>query len=809
MFCDQCGFKNTDDDVFCQQCGNKLIHDQQTESLAAQQQVPATQPAPQQPTSQPVPTTQPIPSTQSNTTPSDAQHPNGDTTNSPVTSPSSVPPTALPPETPASAQQTHNTTPRKKHTFTIVLSIIAALIVIALVATFVTWKMELWGGKTLPNQQALAQELQVKDAKQLKAKDVAKHLKTKGFTVKIERVFSGNTPGTFVGYQGADADSRQSLSQHITVQESAGPGVPQGTVGKPADQIVTTLQNMGVPVHYKQVTVHDKKQHPVGSVVLTSPADGMPLAEADTERGIMVGVASDQDGIPADIQGMNPDDAQTMLEDMGYTVKTEYKFSSKQYVDKVAATNPAPGSPLDEGDSITLYIGADASKTMDLITEKTQYGTMPRIHPKAVAGTYCKSDIQDPNKDCVSLNSRKMKYPMGGLMGVALSDSDNEMNVFPFSQNYTSLENAPTIDGKNAYDELLFTKGWGAFELFTLQNTLQCGDNFLHEGTSMIWCYQGKLYTTDDLDKHPEISTEQDSMQNVMQDYMTYVPVGSDIKSLQQSTYFDQDALNAVAKDEAVNTNKPFILVRDKNLYAESSYPQQQWETHQSFIPMSWLDNPGVVPMKPAISDKTVYYLVEQSDPDWDMLQDAKVNGAKQIDPLQHADKLTKDTLQEIAGEYVLSSGAGAWADVLTINQDGGYEGDYHDTNMGGASDPDKYPNGQQYVANYSGRLSKAKKNDDGTITMSITYKLHGTTGEVRDIDGVETETTDSQLKDYSEITIYPAGYNIADFSDDIQSWAPWDNDEKYMSRQTQYPVIVASNENGDLAYFNVDEPWQ
>lgn len=807
MFCDQCGFKNTDDDVFCQQCGNKLIHDQQTESLAAQQPVPATQPAPQQPTSQPVPTAQPIPSTQSNTTPSDAQHPNGDTTNSPVTSPSSVPPTALPPETPASAQQTHNTTPRKKHTFTIVLSIIAALIVIALVATFVTWKMELWGGKTLPNQQALAQELQVKDAKQLKAKDVAKHLKTKGFTVKIERVFSGNTPGTFVGYQGADADSRQSLSQHITVQESAGPGVPQGTVGKPADQIVTTLQNMGVPVHYKQVAVHDKKQYPFGSVVLTSPADGMPLAEADTERGIMVGVASDQDGIPADIQGMNPDDAQTMLEDMGYTVKTEYKFSSKQYVDKVAATNPAPGSPLDEGDSITLYIGADASKTMDLITESNDYGTAPSLHTDAVTGLYCKSTISDANKDCVTLSKQKMNSG-GYLMGIAMNDSENVMNIFPYAQNYVPLD-SKTPDGENYYENMLFTKDWGAFEIFTYENVLQCGDKYFSEW-SRAECSQGELYTPDEW-AEADFDKPLDPVNYVMQDYLAYAPVGTDITAWQQSEYFDKDAEKLVSSDKKVDTSRPFIVIRDSSLYDETSYSADEWETHDSFMPFfsSSYRNSRVVPMKPAISDKTVYYLVEQSDPDWDMLQDAKVNGAKQIDPLQHADKLTRDTLKEIAGEYMLSSGAGAWADVLTINQDGSYEGDYHDSNMGGASDPDKYPNGQRYVANYSGRLSKAKKNDDGTITMSITYKLHGTAGEVRDIDGTETETTDSQLKDYSEITIYPAGYNIADFSDDIQSWAPWDNDEKYMSRQTQYPVIVASNENGDLAYFNVDEPWQ
>lgn len=801
MFCDQCGFKNTDDDVFCQQCGNKLIHDQQTESLAAQQQVPATQPAPQQPTSQPVPTTQPIPSTQSNTTPSDAQHPNGDTTNSPVTSPSSVPPTALPPETPASAQQTYNTTPRKKHTFTIVLSIIAALIVIALVATFVTWKMELWGGKTLPSQQALAQELQVKDAKQLKAKDVAKHLKTKGFTVKIERVFSGNTPGTFVGYQGADADSRQSLSQHITVQESAGPGVPQGTVGKTADQIVTTLQNMGVPVHYKQVAVHDKKQHPVGSVVLTSPADGMPLAEADTERGIMVGVASDQDGIPVDIQGMNPDDAQTMLEDMGYTVKTEYKFSSKQYVDKVAATNPAPGSPLDEGDSITLYIGADANKTMDLLTEHVgSNSNEDYLKPtlSEVSGTYCKSNVKNPDEDCITLQYIKDSNYFEKLY---LQGSENKLMVTPYTQNILRISKI------EEYNNLLLKQQKGMFELFAGGGIPQCnGKPFMPSAPA--YCINDKPYAGSDIsDANPDPATLTDKY--VMDDFLVYVPVGSDIKAWQKSDYFDKEALNAVANDKAVDTSRPFIVLRDISQYEETEFSPRDLDSHDLFAPSIIYSDKKLVPMKPAISDKTVYYLVEQNDPDWDMLQDAKVNGAKQIDPLQHADKLTRDTLKEIAGEYMLSSGAGAWADVLTINQDGSYEGDYHDSNMGGASDPDKYPNGQQYVAKYSGRLSKAKKNDDGTITMSITYKLHGTAGEVQDIDGVETETTDSQIKDYSEVTIYPAGYNIADFSDDIQSWAPWNGDDSYLSKQTQYPVIVASNENGDLAYFNVDEPWK
>lgn len=43
----------------------------------------------------------------------------------------------------------------------------------------------------------------------------------------------------------------------VTVRESAGPGVPEGTVGKKAESVVTTFSQMGVPVHYKQVIVSD------------------------------------------------------------------------------------------------------------------------------------------------------------------------------------------------------------------------------------------------------------------------------------------------------------------------------------------------------------------------------------------------------------------------------------------------------------------------------------------------------------------------------------------------------------------------
>lgn len=63
--------------------------------------------------------------------------------------------------------------------------------------------------------------------------------------------------GKFLGYQGIQSGDRVRAGSVVTVRESAGPGVPEGTVGKKAESVVTTFSQMGVPVHYKQVIVSD------------------------------------------------------------------------------------------------------------------------------------------------------------------------------------------------------------------------------------------------------------------------------------------------------------------------------------------------------------------------------------------------------------------------------------------------------------------------------------------------------------------------------------------------------------------------
>ncbi|MBM6700136.1 hypothetical protein H7U32_07475 [Bifidobacterium pullorum subsp. saeculare] len=65
----------------------------------------------------------------------------------------------------------------------------------------------------------------------------------------------------------------------MTVRESAGPGVPEDTVGKPAAKVVDTLGDMGVPVRYKQVVVSGDSKVQEGQVAVTLSFVKFVLAE--------------------------------------------------------------------------------------------------------------------------------------------------------------------------------------------------------------------------------------------------------------------------------------------------------------------------------------------------------------------------------------------------------------------------------------------------------------------------------------------------------------------------------------------------
>ena len=53
--------------------------------------------------------------------------------------------------------------------------------------------------------------------------------------------------------------------------------------------------------------------------------------------------------------------------------------------------------------------------------------------------------------------------------------------------------------------------------------------------------------------------------------------------------------------------------------------------------------------------------------------------------------------------DLLFTSGAGAWGTCMTLESDGAFAGEYHDTDMGDSGEG--YPNGTVYVCSFSGRF--------------------------------------------------------------------------------------------------------
>ncbi|KFI93315.1 hypothetical protein BISA_1401 [Bifidobacterium saguini DSM 23967] len=141
---------------------------------------------------------------------------------------------------------------------TAIIAIIAATIAIAVcAATFITYKMELWGPQTVPNITAS------------NAEDAVSQLASKGFVVKKKQQYNAIRKGGYIGMTGAKAGERITRGSQITVLESLGPGVPQGTVGSTAKQAEAKLKPMGVKITEHEVV----SEHP-GKVSVSAPADG-------------------------------------------------------------------------------------------------------------------------------------------------------------------------------------------------------------------------------------------------------------------------------------------------------------------------------------------------------------------------------------------------------------------------------------------------------------------------------------------------------------------------------------------------------
>lgn len=120
---------------------------------------------------------------------------------------------------------------------------------------------------------------------------------------------------------------------------------------------------------------------------------------------------------------------------------------------------------------------------------------------------------------------------------------------------------------------------------------------------------------------------------------------------------------------------------------------------------------------------------------------------------------------------FVFASGAGAWGTVITLNEDGSFEGSFHDSNMGEIGDG--YPNGTVYICEFKGKFTDIKPVEEGIWSMRLeSLETEGEPGTEEIKDGVLFVTAEPYGMDGGEnyLALLP-GASTAMLGE--ESW-PW-----------------------------------
>ncbi|WEV69451.1 PASTA domain-containing protein [Bifidobacterium sp. ESL0775] len=571
------------------------------------------------------------------------------------------------------------TTAAKVHTKKTLIIIIASIVAAALVVTgvgFGTYKAQLWGGKTVPNPTDLGV---VKSGKtdEFSASDVEKSLHKRGFKTVTKQTFSAKPKGSFLKYRGIESGKRYSTrSQPITVIASSGPGVPKGTSGQPVQNVTDSLKSMGVPVHYyKVITNTDKTKE--GTVIASYPNDGQ--AVSDSKTGIDVGVATSGSGINYDVVGQDKSEAKQQYASKGFNVKLVPRFSSKKMLGKVVDSSPKPGSAA-TGGNLTLYYGIDANGMNDAVrfdptnSDINMTGVNAGLAP--VEGTYCTNDDK-----CITLSPGENSGDDGGRSWVKSSESNGDDSAdgtgtghaLLFCHNGGDPGCPANTDPKKGAREELYYQNKGAFELMdSTISQITCGTDIIPRWDPEDTCVNGHLSHD-----YPSQNAPMSGASYEMKTHYVYFPVGSDVKGVIDSGYFDKDATAEAAKEKDVDTSRPFFIRRDKSLYKTTKVNVPTLDSPNPFVPE--VEQPGhkMVATKPAPSDETAYYLVENPQLDWSSLPEFTISkdGSK-ADPKPTSKNATPDQITAaaekgdfslIAGKYCTDSGKCAQLDKTGI----------------------------------------------------------------------------------------------------------------------------------------------
>jgi beta-lactam-binding protein with PASTA domain/tRNA A-37 threonylcarbamoyl transferase component Bud32 len=154
--------------------------------------------------------------------------------------------------------------------------------------------------------------------------------------------------------QDPSANEQAAVGSAVDLTVSSGPEPVQVPFveGLTEDAAVTAIRNAGLVPDVREVPSDEVDE---GRVISQDPAGGSEAERNDVVR-ITVSTGSEEIPLP-DLTGQAADDAEAQLEDLGLKVDQERETEEcVQPPDTVCRMDPEPNTPMEEGDSVTLYV---------------------------------------------------------------------------------------------------------------------------------------------------------------------------------------------------------------------------------------------------------------------------------------------------------------------------------------------------------------------------------------------------------------------------------------------------------------------
>lgn len=192
----------------------------------------------------------------------------------------------------------------------------------------------------------------------------------------------------------------------------------------------------------------------------------------------------------------------------------------------------------------------------------------------------------------------------------------------------------------------------------------------------------------------------------------------------------------------------------------------------------------------------------EEISQEQEEVQQEEIQQEEETEPEQEMDVQQGFSFADVADrEFYFSSGAGGWCTVLYIHEDGTFDGNYHDSDMGDSAP--EYPNGTLYYCDFSGKFTEPEKIDDTTWAFqieSIEYP-YGSGEEIR--DGYHYYYTEAYGLDGAEdLYMYLPGAKLEDLPEAYRSWVGYYNMEDVSETELPfYGLYNVKEETGFSSY--------